>query len=201
MSRIVIITNGNYFARLILEPFLAKYRQEVKAIVIVEGDYSSRKGIRALWHIGKRTALPYTIFKVLQLLILKAAGFIYPRAWFDVSKMAHALAIELKYCCKINSEEVIDYVKEINPELIVSVSCPQKIKKPLLDLATLASINIHSSLLPMYAGLAPYYWVLANDETITGMTAHYMTEHFDEGNILSQRSVKICPKKSAKRNR
>jgi len=77
------------------------------------------------------------------------------------------------------------------------VSCPQRIKKDLLNLAQKAAINIHSSILPRYAGLAPYYWVLVNGEPETGVSVHYMTENFDEGNIIVQKKSVVRPGISA----
>ena len=73
------------------------------------------------------------------------------------------------------------------------MSCPQRISETLLSLAKRGGINIHSSLLPAYAGLAPYLWVLANGERVTGTTVHWMTHKWDQGNILVQKECPIEP--------
>jgi len=76
-------------------------------------------------------------------------------------------------------------------DLIVSIACPQVLKKALLDLPPRGVINIHGALLPKYRGLLPSFWVLANGETETGVTVHYMNEKLDDGPIIVQKRVPI----------
>lgn len=191
MPRIVVVTNGNYFARQILERLLTERREQVVGICIVYGDYAGRTGVRALWQVGRKTALPYLLYKVGQHMLFSWAQRRYPRVWFSVETMAHALGIPSIRAARVNSREVREWVHQLNPTLGVSVSCPQRIREPLLSLPTRGFINIHSSLLPQYAGLAPYFWVLAENCSATGVTVHYMVEQFDAGNILSQRQLTI----------
>jgi methionyl-tRNA formyltransferase len=76
-------------------------------------------------------------------------------------------------------------------DLIVSIACPQVLKRALLDLPPRGVINIHGALLPKYRGLLPSFWVLANGETETGVTVHYMNEKLDDGPIIVQKRVPI----------
>ncbi|MDP1340831.1 formyltransferase family protein, partial [Klebsiella variicola] len=39
--------------------------------------------------------------------------------------------------------------------------------------------------------MMPSFWVLAKGEKNTGVTAHYVTEHIDSGEIILQRSIDI----------
>ncbi|HEU0300248.1 MAG TPA: formyltransferase family protein, partial [Longimicrobium sp.] len=55
------------------------------------------------------------------------------------------------------------------------------------------ALNIHDALLPRYAGFAPLNWAILNGETETGVTVHWMNEHFDLGDILLQERVPIGP--------
>lgn len=57
-------------------------------------------------------------------------------------------------------------------------------------------LNIHPSLLPKYAGGMNndvHAQVLANNETETGCTLHYVTADVDEGPIFSQKAVPVLP--------
>ena len=52
-------------------------------------------------------------------------------------------------------------------------------------------INIHPSLLPKYGGKGMYGMhvheaVIANHEKESGITIHYVNEHYDEGEIILQ---------------
>lgn len=57
-------------------------------------------------------------------------------------------------------------------------------------------VNIHPALLPKYGGKGMYgikvhQAVLENKEAETGMTIHYVNEHYDEGEIILQKKLRI----------
>ena len=57
-------------------------------------------------------------------------------------------------------------------------------------------LNVHPSLLPKYAGgmdTNVHEEVLANGDTETGCTIHFVTEEVDSGPILVQKSCKVGP--------
>ena len=68
-----------------------------------------------------------------------------------------------------------------------------KIPKELLDIPPMGFINCHPSLLPDYRGGNPYFHVIANGETKTGITIHYMDKNFDTGDIITQWKTDIMP--------
>jgi len=190
-AKIVVVTNGNYFARLILERLFLDHTAQVAGVVLVKGDYGGRTGFRSLWQVGKRTAFPYTVYKVVQYLMFRIAQKRHQDAWLEVAPMAQTLNIPFIEVTRVNCQEVYEYLSARQPTVGLSVSCPQRIRTKILGLPTHGFLNIHSSLLPKYAGLAPYFWVLAEDQKETGTTVHYMTEQLDEGNILVQRRIPI----------
>ena len=66
------------------------------------------------------------------------------------------------------------------------------VKKPLLDIPFLATINIHTSLLPYYKGTAVEFWQLFNEEyKHCGVTVHYVDTGVDSGNILLQEKTEV----------
>jgi len=197
MNKIVIITNGNYFAKVILKQLFEEYKNNIAGVVIINGDYYGRFGFKPIIQMFWLTEIHYFMYKIFQYLAFKVASYIYPKAKLEVKDLVKGTDIPIISSLTVNSEKVYSFIKSCQPDLIVSVSCPQRIDNNILELATLGGINIHSSLLPMYAGLAPYYWVLANGETVTGTTVHYMTEKFDEGRVLMQEKIIIAKGTSA----
>ncbi len=195
--KLLIVTNGNYFARLILNGLFTEHPDWISGVVIVRGDYKARSGVRALWGIGRVTTKPYLVYKVASSLCLSAAQFLYPGAPLSVGQWALARQVPLLEVQAVNSDAALSWVASFEPDLLVSVSCPQMIRKKMLAIPRCCAINIHSSLLPEYAGLAPYYWVLSTGEQVTGTTVHYMTLNFDKGNILAQERLEIQPGESA----
>lgn len=196
-ANIVIVTNGNYFARIIVDDLFRQRAADIKGVLIVSGDYKARVGLKALWEIGRRTSLPYLIYKVLTVFVFKITQMLRKNSFYSVNAMASAYGVPVKFVVAVNSDEALKWVNKHSPDLLVSVSCPQMIRRRMLSLSKLGGINIHSSLLPAYAGLAPYFWVLSNGEKETGTTVHYMTLKFDEGNILIQKRLDVLPRESA----
>ena len=97
---------------------------------------------------------------------------------------------------------VLDYLKEINPDLIVLAGFLWKFPELIIDFYPNKIINIHPALLPKYGGKGMYGMnvhqsVLENRETETGITIHYVNKNYDEGACIFQKSTTIENCKSA----
>jgi methionyl-tRNA formyltransferase len=55
----------------------------------------------------------------------------------------------------------------------------------------MGSVNIHGSLLPKYRGRTPHIWAIINNEVTTGITAHFISEKCDDGDIILQTKIPI----------
>jgi len=91
----------------------------------------------------------------------------------------------------VNDPAFLDFLREHNVDLVVSIACPQIVRRDLLNCPAEGVINIHGALLPKYRGKLPSFWVLANGEQKTGVTVHYMNEQLDDGPIIVQKEVPI----------
>ena len=91
----------------------------------------------------------------------------------------------------VNSEEFKKEMLRLNPDIILVGSWGEKIKKEIYDMPKIAAINAHPSLLPKYRGPNPYFWVIKNQEQVTGVTFHLIDSGYDTGAILAQEEVKI----------
>lgn len=86
-------------------------------------------------------------------------------------------------------------LEQCQPDLIVLAGFLWKIPEHLVNLFPNKIINIHPALLPNYGGKGMYGMnvhkaVITNQETKSGITIHYVNEHYDEGAIIAQFS---CP--------
>lgn len=86
-----------------------------------------------------------------------------------------------------------DYQKiiDLKPDLIVTCAYGQIIPKAILDCPKLGCINVHASLLPKLRGGAPIHKALIDGYEKTGITIMYMDVKMDNGDIISQRELKI----------
>ena len=90
-----------------------------------------------------------------------------------------------------NLPDTLNGIRRHEPELLLSAAYPQILGKDLLGIAPRGAVNFHPSLLPRCRGAHPHYWCLAAGEPTGGVTAHFMTERIDEGDIIAQRPIDL----------
>ncbi len=88
-----------------------------------------------------------------------------------------------------------------NPDLILLAGFLWKIPSGFIEAFPYKIINIHPALLPKYGGKGMYgnrvhEAVRANSEKETGITIHYVNEHYDEGGIIHQEKVTLTSEDS-----
>ncbi len=91
---------------------------------------------------------------------------------------------------------VLDKMAELKPDLIVLAGFLWKMPEQIVAAYPNKIINIHPALLPKYGGKGMYgikvhRTVLDNQEKETGITIHYVNEHYDEGEFIFQQKVNI----------
>ena len=95
-----------------------------------------------------------------------------------------------------NQALLIEQMKEHSPSLVVLAGFLWKIPEAMVQAFPGKIINIHPALLPSYGGKGMYGQkvheaVLAAGDSESGITIHYVNEHYDEGNIIVQARCKV----------
>lgn len=85
----------------------------------------------------------------------------------------------------------IEEIKEINPDVILTLAYGQIIPQAILDIPRLGCINLHGSILPKYRGAAPMQRVLFNGEKVTGFTLMEMVKAMDAGRMYHIEKIDI----------
>jgi len=96
----------------------------------------------------------------------------------------------------VNAPEFLDELGRKSPDVIVSVSCPQIFKTPLIELPPKGLLNVHGAILPHYRGVMPSFWMLANGEQAAGVSIYFVNEQIDAGDLCGQRVFDISPDES-----
>lgn len=101
----------------------------------------------------------------------------------------------LKYDIPVVQPQKIkdDYqaVLDLKPDLIITAAYGQIVPQIILDAPTIACINVHASLLPLYRGGAPVHQCIIDGQKKTGVTIMYMVKKMDAGHIISQKETDI----------
>ncbi|MDC0418649.1 methionyl-tRNA formyltransferase [Pelagibacteraceae bacterium] len=107
----------------------------------------------------------------------------------------HHCAENLKLIVKnpknLNSEEEFEFIKKINPDIVVVVAYGQLISKKILNIPKEGFINIHASLLPKWRGAAPIQRSIMNSDAETGISIMQIVEELDAGPIIKKIKIKI----------
>lgn len=126
------------------------------------------------------------------------------RKFSDFFKTSHDLTLIKQYklheikCKSANSEAFKKEILRLNADVILVGTWGEKLKKEIIDLPTIATVNVHPSMLPKYRGPNPYLQTILHRETKSGITFHLMNEEFDKGAILAQKAIKILPNDTGK---
>ena len=120
------------------------------------------------------------------------------RLWFhdffqsssDVTLIKQYKLHEIK-CKSANSEQFKKEILRLNADIILVGTWKERLRKDIIDLPVIATINVHPSYLPKYRGPNPYLQTILHGEKQSGITFHLMSEEFDKGAILLQQKIDI----------
>lgn len=199
--KIVILTNDNFFSFTVLNAFLEARKDDIELLVFSSALIGKRGTFESIKWSLKNTGFKHTIFKLSVYGVFKFIKILCKLPFIKNNYSSFLWAKKNNMNClitpNVNSDDVLNKLKEINPDLIVSVSMNQIIKKEILSMPPKRCINVHCAPLPKYAGMSPYVWALANNEDHSAATIHYMEEGLDEGNIIVQDKVPVVKNDSA----
>ena len=97
-----------------------------------------------------------------------------------------------------NPKKLIERIKEQQIDLLVLAGFLWLIPKALIEAFPNKIINLHPALLPKYGGKGMYGMnvhraVKEAGEKASGITIHFVNEHYDEGGIIFQATCHISP--------
>ena len=97
--------------------------------------------------------------------------------------------------CTNPNEKIFDVLDSFAPDFVLLSGFMKKIDEKIVSKFNI--INCHPSLLPKYGGKGMYgsfvhRAVFENGDQISGCTIHFVSENYDEGEIVLQKTVNIA---------
>ena len=122
-----------------------------------------------------------------------------------VLERAHKLHIPSRVFTRnefYSSHEIVDLLKELSIDLIVLAGFLWLVPSQLVAAYPKRIVNIHPALLPKFGGKGMYgqrvhQAVVDNHEMESGITIHYVNEHYDDGDIIYQARCSVLPSDTA----
>jgi methionyl-tRNA formyltransferase len=174
------------------ELVLAEYGPDTVCVYSVPPLYRDQTRVQAAWRFYRTFGAGAFAGLVKQLVLAKQARR-------SIARTCARFGVPHGVVADVNSTEFVTQLRERRLDVVVSVSCPQIFKKPLLEAPSVGCLNIHGAPLPQYRGVMPSFWMLANGEQEAGVTVYFMDEQIDAGEICAQRRFEIEPTESLDR--
>lgn len=184
---VVYSPDPNYLSPFILK-LLQQYPSSIMAVVQTRGSIIRRKKrqeqvdylLALLFVLGLREYLATIVRSVAYRL----------RRRDVVQDYCEAHQISFRVVTSINSAETIAHLKSLDCDLIFNQS-HHIVKKEVLQIPRIGTLNRHGALLPNYKGRLSPFWQLLNGETSGGLTYHLLDEGIDTGPVVYQEAIPI----------
>jgi methionyl-tRNA formyltransferase len=187
MKIVVISAPHMIHAPRILGRLFREMNHSLEALVLIEP-----RATKLARSVIQRAGVRYFLLRAAELQFTKLQNRL-SRSSGSLEAMANRHKIEVIRTRNVNGKETREQIAGRRPDVILSVFAPQIFKDPLIEIPSVAILNLHPSLLPAYAGIAPVFWCMANGENETGVTLHHISKKVDEGDIFLQRKISISP--------
>lgn len=92
---------------------------------------------------------------------------------------------------KIREASAIAQIQFLRPDVIVVMAYGQILPRVILNIPSVACLNLHASLLPRHRGAAPIQAAIEAGDRESGVTVMHMAEGLDTGDILLKRSFRL----------
>lgn len=178
--RVLIVTEDDpLYVIHFFDTFLAEYpRDEIEVVgITIQHAFHESKVATA-----RRVHRFYGTVDFVRLLARYAGVKLSGRS---IGSLAAAQGIPLYPTASVNDPAYVSKVRELAPDVIVSVAAPEIFRKEILASARRLCVNIHSGRLPKYRGMMPNFWQLLHGEAHAVVTVHEMVPKLDAGGVIA----------------
>jgi len=92
---------------------------------------------------------------------------------------------------------VLDWIRELAPEVMVTMAYGKILPKAILEVPSLACLNIHASLLPSHRGASPIQAAIASGDRESGVSIMHMAVGLDTGDVILEKRLRIRRRETA----
>lgn len=108
-----------------------------------------------------------------------------------IKQIALREALPLQQPTRLREPGAVEALRAWSPEVLVVMAYGQILPPTVLELPTVACLNLHASLLPRHRGASPIQAAIEAGDTDSGITVMYMAEGLDTGDILLEKRLRL----------
>ncbi len=196
MKVVLLIPKLNAGAQLAMNRVVQQIvdQEDMDVVGVIQSDNSiwSKRYWKYLFKGVKRWGIFYAffvgVFFNLHFVMLFLLGLMWwrkkKRKWLSTEQLAEQYGFKVHDTQDINSDQTLAQIREMAPDVMVSLYFDQILKKAVIDLPKMTTLNMHPGPLPSYKGLWPCFWQLYNRDKKAMVTVHQINEKVDEGEIF-----------------
>lgn len=173
-TRVVLLTHDGFYSRLFAREFLSSTGIDVVGII-----YSTA-------YLGRGVTPIVDIFRFIANVGLFYAMYQAYIAWLlpwlkELGRKVNCPVMETN---DVNSETSVAWLKDLNPDFLLSFHFNQKMSEPVIEVSKRAALNFHPSYLPAWRGVDPVLFALQEKGSVLGGSIHKVSAEIDEGDVL-----------------
>ena len=184
MTAIYLTTDDPLYLPAFFDRVLTGRAAETRAVFVVPPLYKKQSALQAAVRYARTFGLGAAAHLTARIVLARLRRQ-------SVADSCRRHGVECRMVEDVNAPEFLDELRRLGADLLISVSCPQIFKKPLIELPPLGILNIHGAILPQYRGVLPSFWMLANGEKQAGVSIYYVDTRIDAGELCAQRIYEI----------
>lgn len=104
--------------------------------------------------------------------------------------MAHGIPVMQPQGLRGNPE-ALDAFAAFRPDLVIVMAYGQILPRVLIDVPSLACLNLHASLLPRHRGASPIQAAIRAGDAVSGITLMHIVPKLDAGDMILHESIPI----------
>jgi folate-dependent phosphoribosylglycinamide formyltransferase PurN len=187
LMRIALVTSDNPNTLFSLWKAFPEFGDQIRVIVVTRRMGRAGSRVRGTLDLLGTSGVRYTGFKLFTNLVisryLSVLGL--PASPTEALK-AMGLRPRVIVTSSANSPAVTEALISEEVDVLLAAGCGEILKGEVRGAVKGPSVNLHSSLLPAFAGWDPYFWALLNGEQEAGATLHLMADTVDAGEMIAQ---------------
>jgi methionyl-tRNA formyltransferase len=116
---------------------------------------------------------------------------------FEILKeYARTNRFDLYFTPSAKAPETVTLLQKIKPD-VLKIITGEIIRRPVLEIPAIGTVNTHAGILPDYRGIDSAYWaVIEGKKHEIGVTVHFVDEGIDTGEILVTNRLQIAGRSS-----
>lgn len=186
---VFLTTDDPLYLPAFFDRVLAVRRAQTALVAVVPPLYGKQTHRQAAWRYLRTFGPRDTARLAARTVRAKAAGR-------SIKAACRRHAVEYAFVRDVNDPHFLDRLSLLGTDTVVSVSCPQIFRRPLIELPAKGCLNIHGAILPEYRGIMPSFWMLANRERRAGVSIYFVNEQIDAGDLCAQRVFDVLPRET-----